>query len=213
MSNLFTARKRTDWLVVHCSATSPKQDIGAKEIRQWHRQKGWIDIGYHFVIRRNGTVEKGRPIDVVGAHVENWNAVSVGVCMAGGIDEKGQPENNFTPAQFAALAELLIDLKKQYPDAQVKGHRDFPNVKKACPSFDVRQWIEETGVFKSKPVVMPAIDDDTGEIIRCVEVTNAAPNFFRLAKRYGYTVEALMKANPLVDPASLKVGQLIRLPD
>lgn len=211
MSNLFTPRKRTDWIVVHSSATQAKSNIGAKEIRQWHREKGWIDIGYHFVIRRDGTVETGRPENVVGAHVENHNSNSIGICMVGGVDAKGKAEDNYTPAQYAALAAKLRELKARYPDAKVQGHRDFPNVKKDCPCFDVRKWIDETGVFAETSAPIKLDNDDL--IIRCVEVTNAAPNFFRLAKRYGYTVEALMKANPLVDPASLKVGQLIRLPD
>lgn len=209
MSNLYTPRSRTDWLVVHCSATQAKSDVGAKEIRQWHREKGWIDIGYHYVIRRNGTIETGRPENVVGAHVENYNSNSIGICMVGGIDAKGKAEDNFTQAQYAALAEKLRELKAKYPNAKIQGHRDFPNVKKDCPSFDVRKWIDETGVFEtSKP-----IEGEDDLIIRCVEVTNANPTIFSLSKRFGYTVDQLLKANPLLDPTKLKVGQLIRLPD
>ena len=147
MSNLYTTRKATDWLVVHCSATPPSLNIGAKEIRQWHRAKGWVDIGYHFVIRRDGSIEPGRPVDVIGAHVENHNANSIGICMVGGTNAKGIPENNFTDAQFHALAVKLRELKKVYPNASVCGHRDFKGVSKACPSFDVSKWITETHVF------------------------------------------------------------------
>lgn len=209
--SLFTPRKRTDYLVVHCSATQPKANVGVKEIRQWHREKGWIDIGYHFVIRRDGTIEAGRPENVVGAHVENFNSNSIGICMVGGIDATGKPEDNFTPAQYAALAEKLRELKAKYPNAKVQGHRDFPNVKKACPSFDVRKWINDTGVFDTSAV--PPETADLDKIIRCVEVTNAHPTVFSLAKRFGYTVDQLLKANPLLDPSQLKLGQLIRLPD
>ena len=138
MSSLFTTRKSTEWLVVHCSATQPKSNIGVKEIRQWHRERGWIDIGYHFVIRRDGTVETGRPENVVGAHVENHNHYSIGICMVGGINAQGKAEDNFTPAQYAALATLLRTLKAKYPKAQIQGHRDFPKVAKDCPSFDVK---------------------------------------------------------------------------
>lgn len=211
MSNLFTPRKRTDWLVVHCAATPPTFNGGAKEIRQWHREKGWIDIGYHFVIKRDGTRETGRPIDVVGAHVENFNSTSVGICLVGGVDAKGKAEDNFTPAQYAELAELLRELKAKYPNAQVQGHRDFPNVRKDCPSFDVRKWIKEAGVFTE--TAAPIKLDEDGLIFRAVEVTNANPTIFSLAKRFGYTADQLLKANPLVDPTQLKVGQLIRLPD
>lgn len=136
----FSKRKTTDWLVVHCAATRPTQDIGAKEIFSWHRAKGYIAIGYHYVIRRDGTLETGRPDDVIGAHAVGANANSVGICMVGGVDDKLQPENNFTPAQFITLKSLLSTLKTKYPTAQIIGHRDVPGTKKACPSFDAKGW-------------------------------------------------------------------------
>jgi len=140
------ARKKTDWIVIHCSATRPTQDIGAKEIRKWHKDKGWIDIGYHFVIRRNGVVEKGRPVDDIGAHVAGYNSNSVGVCLVGGIGENSfAPENNFTKAQWSALKALVADLVKRYPNAKVQGHRDFPKVAKACPCFDAKPWAAANG--------------------------------------------------------------------
>ncbi len=120
-------------------------DIGAVEIRKWHTApppagRGWNDIGYHFVIRRNGSVEDGRSIDVIGAHCEGRNATSIGVCMVGGIDHGGKAENNFTPEQWKALVYLLKVLKKQFPDASIHGHRDFSP--KDCPSFDVHDWLK-----------------------------------------------------------------------
>lgn len=141
-------RERTDYIAIHCSATGPKADIGAKDIDKWHRAKGWACIGYHYVIRRNGTVEEGRDEKVIGAHVENWNSVSIGICMVGGVDadDINKAENNFTKEQFASLKQLLIDLKSRYPKAKIQGHRDFPDVKKACPSFDVKTWLKEAGL-------------------------------------------------------------------
>ena len=141
-------RERTDFIAVHCSATGPKADIGAKDIDKWHRAKGWACIGYHYVIRRNGTVEVGRDEKVIGAHVENWNSVSVGICMVGGVDadDINKAENNFTKEQFASLKKLLTDLKTRYPKAVIQGHRDFPEVKKACPSFDVKTWLKSVGL-------------------------------------------------------------------
>jgi N-acetylmuramoyl-L-alanine amidase len=132
-----------DCLVVHCSATNPKADIGAKDIDRWHRKQGWKCIGYHFVIRRSGTIEKGRDITMVGAHVAGHNAHTVAICMAGGVDAKGRPENNFTPAQFASLQALLKGLVGVLGKVRICGHRDFPSVAKACPSFDVKQWLQE----------------------------------------------------------------------
>lgn len=136
----FKPRVTTKFLVVHCAATKPTMDIGLREIRQWHRERGWLDIGYHYVIRRDGTVEVGRPQDVIGAHVEGHNSESLGICMAGGIDASGKPENNFTAAQFESLRALLDKLKADYPSARIVGHRDL-DPKKACPSFDVASWL------------------------------------------------------------------------
>ena len=113
-------------------------DIGKKEIDTWHRQRGWLKIGYHYVIKRDGTVETGRDLNEVGAHVQGLNDRSLGVCMVGGIDDAGEPENNFTDEQFKALTTLLYQLKITFPDAQIKGHRNF--AAKACPSFDVEDW-------------------------------------------------------------------------
>lgn len=131
-----------DWLVVHCAATPPNMDIGVEEIRRWHMQKGWSDVGYHYVIRRDGTVEKGRPDHIPGAHARGYNRYSLGICLVGGV-KKGttKAEANFTPAQYLSLQTLLEELSTEYPDAEILGHRDLPGVNKACPSFDVREWL------------------------------------------------------------------------
>lgn len=141
-------RNRTDFVAVHCSATRPSQDIGAVEIDRMHRQRGFKCIGYHYVIRRDGKVEIGRPQNQIGAHVEGWNAVSVGVCMVGGVTEKDVAiaETNFTPAQYLSLKAVLAGLKKDYPNAHIQGHRDFPKVAKACPSFSVATWLKDNAI-------------------------------------------------------------------
>jgi N-acetyl-anhydromuramyl-L-alanine amidase AmpD len=144
--------KEHRFMVVHCAATKADMDIGAKEIRQWHFQRGWMDIGYHYVIRRNGAIEEGRPVDRPGAHARGFNHLSLGICLVGGVAADGKtPENNFTPDQFHALLRLLQDLKQKHPDATVIGHRDLPNVKKGCPSFDVQSWWEEENKYVSEP--------------------------------------------------------------
>lgn len=141
-------RAVTDYIAIHCAATRPSMDIGAAEIDRMHRQRGFKCIGYHKVIRRNGTVEDGRPLDQIGAHVENWNSVSVGICMVGGVSEKdiNVPEANFTKAQYETLERLLAELRIKYPKAHIQGHRDFPKVAKACPSFDVATWLKSTSL-------------------------------------------------------------------
>lgn len=128
------------FIAVHCSATPPGRDIGVDKIREWHKAKGWSDVGYHYVIRRNGLVEIGRPLQFQGAHVSGHNHEAIGVCLVGGISKNGQAEANFTAEQYASLDNLLRALLSQFPGVAVRGHRDFPNVNKACPSFDVKAW-------------------------------------------------------------------------
>lgn len=132
-----------DTLILHCSATPPDMDIGVAEIDTWHKAQGWKRIGYHFVIRRNGTVERGRPLAQIGAHVEGHNRRTIGICLVGGVRDHGArppAENNFTPAQWASLRTLVVDLLGRFPKAGVIGHHDV-EPHKACPSFDVRAWL------------------------------------------------------------------------
>jgi len=134
------ARASTKYIVIHCADTPPKMDIGVAEIRQWHLKNGWSDIGYHFVIRRTGRLERGRPLDAVGSHVKGYNAISVGVCLVGGRQAKsGKPENNFTNEQWHQLYWVVSKLVEEYPDAKVVSHHDLDKGK-ACPSFDAQTW-------------------------------------------------------------------------
>lgn len=133
--------RHIDQFVVHCSANKASADIGVAEIRRFHvEHNGWDEVGYHYVIRRDGLIEDGRPVDQIGAHVAGHNAHSIGICLVGGLDDDLQPQNNFTARQFDALYALLLALHARYPNAEVLGHRDFPGVKKACPCFSVREW-------------------------------------------------------------------------
>ena len=91
---------------IHCSATPPNMDIGVKEIRQWHVAKNWSDIGYHDVIRRDGTLEEGRPLERAGAHIRGRNANSIAVCMIGGVKADMEAANNFTKEQFDTLRRV-----------------------------------------------------------------------------------------------------------
>lgn len=133
-------------IVVHCSATKAGLDIGAATIKRWHLDKGWSDIGYHFVIRRNGQLEKGRALETPGAHVEGHNSNSIGICLVGGLDENGKAEANYTPDQMARLFQTVAELKRQFPSAVVLGHRDFPAVRKDCPCFNTIEWAKSHGL-------------------------------------------------------------------
>lgn len=132
----FKKSKRTiTEIIVHCSATPEGKDFTVDDIRKWHRQRGFTDVGYHYIVYRNGHVIDGRDVDLVGAHCTNHNAHSIGVCYIGGMDAANRnPKDTRTLAQKAALLSLLVDLKKIYYGAKIYGHRDFAN--KACPSFD-----------------------------------------------------------------------------
>ena len=137
------------YIVIHCSATRAGEDIGAKEIDLRHRRRGWQGIGYHYVIRLDGTVELGRPCNKIGAHVYGYNKCSIGICYVGGLDENGQPDDTRTDAQKKSLRILVRELRATFPDAKVVGHRDLsPDVNgdgiiekwewlKDCPCFDV----------------------------------------------------------------------------
>lgn len=138
-------RTQTNLIVVHCSATPPSMDIGVKEIDQWHKDRGWAGVGYHDVIRLDGTVEFGRQVNEIGAHVKNHNHESVGVCLVGGVDVDHKPANTFTPAQFASLMRMLRFYKALFPEAKIVGHRDLDSGK-ACPSFDVTEWLKHNPI-------------------------------------------------------------------
>lgn len=133
--------RNIDSIIIHCAATPPDMDIGVEEIRHWHvEERGWDDIGYHFVITRDGDVDKGRALDIQGAHAYGYNETSIGVCLAGGVDEHGDADCNFTRSQWQALDELVDDLQQEFGALEVIGHRDVSD--KDCPSFDVLSWVE-----------------------------------------------------------------------
>ena len=143
-----TRRKATNFIAIHCSASVPDPITGRVTIDRWHRQRGFLMIGYHYVIKTDGAIEPGRDADSIGAHVEGYNANSIGICLVGGVNKLNVPTDNFTQAQMVSLLTLLKELRTKHPLAVIQGHRDFPNVAKACPSFDVRAWLKTVGNFK-----------------------------------------------------------------
>ena len=123
-------------IVIHCSAVKPDQQSSAAQIDSWHRQRGFhLGIGYHYVIRRDGTLEMGRPEYMVGAHCKNHNQHSIGVCYEGGLNARGDPADTRTPQQRETLRQLINELRERYPKAIVVGHHNL-NPLKACPCFD-----------------------------------------------------------------------------
>lgn len=145
-----SSRKITE-IVVHCSATREGRDYTVEDLRRWHKQQGYSDVGYHYIVYRNGQLVQGRDVNIIGAHASGHNAHSIGICYIGGMNaENTQPEDTRTLRQKARLLSLLVDLRKLYPNARIIGHRDLSEDKngdgiidssewmKACPSFDAK---------------------------------------------------------------------------
>jgi N-acetyl-anhydromuramyl-L-alanine amidase AmpD len=139
-------------IVVHCTATRPEwqseQSTKAKvsEVKRWHKDRGWSDIGYHYLIDRDGTIADGRPVERAGAHAKGYNSNSIGIAIFGGHGGTANDEfeENFTDAQDRALRRLIAQLQMEFPNInQVVGHNDLPKVTKACPTFKVQRWIKQ----------------------------------------------------------------------
>ncbi|HBN63039.1 MULTISPECIES: N-acetylmuramoyl-L-alanine amidase [Duncaniella] len=127
-------RRSITKIILHCTATPEGQDFTVEQIRQWHLAQGFSDIGYHYVISRDGTVHPGRPESVVGAHCLGQNACSIGISYIGGCATDGvTPKDTRTPAQKKSLHDLVASLQLRYPGATIHCHHEFAN--KACPSF------------------------------------------------------------------------------
>lgn len=123
-------------IIIHCTATPENRHHTVEDIDRWHKNDGYAEIGYHYLIYLDGSIHKGRSIEKVGAHTKGHNANSIGVCYVGGIDTNKNAKDTRTPEQKQALKQLVKDLKIKYPNATIHGHNEF--AKKACPSFNVK---------------------------------------------------------------------------
>lgn len=129
-------------LTIHCAATPEGRDVKAKTIDDWDRAK-FGQVSYHWVIELDGTAVRGLRDDQKGAHVGGKNTGNLGICYVGGMDKQMKvPKDTRTPAQIATMARLVRDYRKQYPGIVIRGHRDWPGVAKACPSFNVDGWLK-----------------------------------------------------------------------
>lgn len=124
-------------IVVHCSATRCDRPFPVTALIRCHADRFGF-TGYHYYITRDGTTYQTRHEQLIGAHAKDYNRNSLGICYEGGLDEQGKPADTRTKAQKQSLLKLLKRLKKEHPQAQILGHRDLPNVKKACPCFDAK---------------------------------------------------------------------------
>ena len=152
--------RNIDTIIIHCTATRPNWWEGKSaqqktdEVRRWHvEDRGWSDIGYHYLIDRDGTVTEGRPLDRTGAHAKNHNTGSVGISLFGGHggNVSDQLEDNFTEDQDLALRALIAKLKADHPITKIIGHNEVAN--KACPTFVVRDWLAKAPAVAQAPMV------------------------------------------------------------
>ena len=148
------------FLVVHTSASRPEQarNLDIHAVNEMHKLRNFTMVGYHHLITTDGRVQNGRPYNKMGAHVKGHNHESLGICLAGGLDENGKPADTYSGSQKAALVMVLRSLKVLCPQAEILGHRDLsPDTDgngqvdewewvKACPCFDVRAWCDAVGV-------------------------------------------------------------------
>jgi len=158
-------RNQTDLIVLHCSASPPSMDIGLKEIRALHvgakadvfswgaydiHGKTFSDVGYHIIIRRDGRIEFGRQMGVVGAHVRGFNKISVAICMVGGVNEAGKADNNFTQAQWKSVDHAVHFCHYAYPDAKILGHRDLSPDLDGDGVIEQHEWTKDCPCFDAK---------------------------------------------------------------
>ena len=134
--SIFMSPDSVSYLIIHCSATREDRDYTPEQLKHDHLQRGFIDVGYHFYIRKDGSVTQHRRLNEVGAHCRPFNRCSIGICYEGGLDAKGKPKDTRTLKQRASLIGLLLDLHRQFPKAVIRGHNEMPGATvKECPSF------------------------------------------------------------------------------
>lgn len=134
LPNLKKSKRNINEIIVHCTATKEGQEVSVEQVRKWHLERGFADIGYHYLVDLNGVIHLGRDVDIVGAHCTNHNTRSIGVVYVGGLDKSGKARDTRTAYQKDGLQILLIRLKQLYPYATIHGHNEYAN--KACPCFN-----------------------------------------------------------------------------
>lgn len=153
-------------IIIHCTATRPNWWQGksaeekVEEVRRWHLDRNWSDVGYHYLIDRNGRIVEGRPLERVGAHVKGHNAGTIGISLFGGHGSSANDnfEDHFTEHQDQSLRRLIDDLRQRFPQiTKITGHNDYAS--KACPGFVVSNWLNTLPAEKPKTSLIQIILD------------------------------------------------------
>jgi N-acetylmuramoyl-L-alanine amidase len=147
--------RKIKYIVIHCTASNPEAKVADIQA-YWKKQLGWENPGYHYLIKRNGDIVQLQKENLIANGVAGYNKESIHLSYIGGIDKQGKPTDNRTDAQQSSMFDKIVSLTENYPEAKVLGHRDFPNQKKACPCFDVRDWLR-----KYEPDLESGSDDDS----------------------------------------------------
>lgn len=127
-------------IIIHCSCTTANTPVNAEKIKEWHKKAGMPDVGYHFLIERDGAIVDGRPMTMPGEHCPGHNENSIGICYIGGKDAFGMPADTRTPEQMDSLLILVEQLQEMFPGIAVHGHNEYDS-KVQCPNFSVRSWL------------------------------------------------------------------------
>ena len=148
-----------DEIINHCTATREGVYVDVPMVRQWHLDRGWSDIGYHFLIGLNGEVWFGRDLNRTGAHVKGHNTGTIGISYVGGLDSAGRSKDTRTDAQKGALVELQTLLVNKIPSIKkISGHRDY--AAKDCPCYDASEYEYLLDRKPPKPEIDNPKDDD-----------------------------------------------------
>ena len=140
-NGIFMPATSVRFIIIHCSATRETRDYTPEQLKHDHIARGFIDVGYHYYIRRDGTVTQHRRLNEVGAHCRPFNRCSIGICYEGGLDASGKPKDTRTLKQRSSLIALLLDLHRRFPKAVIRGHNEMPGaIPKACPCFNLKEY-------------------------------------------------------------------------
>lgn len=217
---------RFDHFIVHCTATRADQaNVDARWVDRAHKRRGWSGCGYHAVITRQGKLEMyddgypARPLEKTGAHVggcgAGWNSRSFGVTLAGGVGRDGRPENNFKRAQFATLAKLIkafLSSHEASGKVTIMGHRDLIRLTgaspKACPCFDVSEYLVEYGIHEDEDVI--DTDDISPLSLPDSHVVKSGDSLWKIATTYGVSIAELKSLNGLRSD-TIHIGDELKL--